>query len=36
VEKEDFDTGVVYTALPPAIDAEYQDAWADFKSGVGN
>jgi spermidine/putrescine transport system substrate-binding protein len=35
VQKRDFDRGAIYTALPPEVDAEYQDAWADFKSGVG-
>ena len=35
VEKKNFNRGAIYTALPPAVDAKYQDAWADFKSGVG-
>jgi spermidine/putrescine transport system substrate-binding protein len=34
VQKQDFDTGIVQTALPPAVDRQWQDAWADFKSGV--
>jgi spermidine/putrescine transport system substrate-binding protein len=35
VQKEDFDTGIVQTALPPAVDRKWQDAWSDFKSGAG-
>ena len=34
VEKPNFSTGVVQTALPPAVDRRYQDAWSDFKSGA--
>jgi spermidine/putrescine transport system substrate-binding protein len=34
VEKQNFDTGVTYTNLPPEVDQTYQDAWASFKSGV--
>ena len=35
VQKKDFHTGVIQTALPPAADRKWQDAWADFKSGAG-
>ena len=34
VEKPNFSTGVVQTALPPVVDRRYQDAWSDFKSGA--
>ena len=34
VEKPNFSTGVVQTALPPTVDRRYQDAWSDFKSGA--
>jgi spermidine/putrescine transport system substrate-binding protein len=34
VEKRNFQTGIVQTTLPPAIDQNWQDAWSDFKSGV--
>jgi hypothetical protein len=34
VEKPNFSTGVIQTALPPAVDRRYQDAWSDFKSGA--
>ena len=34
VEKENFDTGVIQTALPPEVDQTWQNAWSDFKSGV--
>jgi spermidine/putrescine transport system substrate-binding protein len=34
VEKSNFDTGVIQTALPPEVDRLYQDAWSDFKSGA--
>ena len=34
VEKPNFSTGIIQTALPPAVDRRYQDAWSDFKSGA--
>ena len=34
VEKENFDTGVIQTTLPPEVDQTWQNAWSDFKSGV--
>ena len=34
VTEQDFDTGIIYTNLPPEIDQMYQDAWASFKSGA--
>ena len=34
VEKENFDTGMIQTTLPPEVDQTWQNAWSDFKSGV--
>jgi spermidine/putrescine transport system substrate-binding protein len=34
VEKQNFDTGVIFTTLPPEVDQRYQDAWSAFKSGA--